>query len=132
MSLSAIGDATSTTAAGRLSLEDFLKVLLTQLTHQDPLKPMDNQEFMAQIAQFTALEQTNQLNTNLQALLNNQSSLQSVGLIGRTVDVRTESGPLTGTVSTLSLAGAQPRITLALPGGGNLADVGLSQITAVR
>ena len=42
-------------ASSALGLQDFMKVLLTQLTFQDPLKPMDNQAFMAQMAQFTAL-----------------------------------------------------------------------------
>lgn len=132
MTISAIGSATSTSAAGKLTLEDFLKVLLTQLTYQDPLKPMDNQEFMAQIAQFTSLEQTHQLNSNMQALLNNQSSLQSVGLIGRTIDITTASGPLTGTVAALSLGGSQPLLTLNLGGGASVANVSLSQITSVR
>lgn len=132
MSITAIGTTTSASASNKLTLEDFLKVLLTQLTYQDPLKPMDNQEFMAQIAQFTTLEQTQQLNTSIQSLLNNQSSLQSVGLIGRTVDISTDSGPLTGTVSALSLSGVSPQLTLALAGGGTVSNVSLSQITSVR
>jgi flagellar basal-body rod modification protein FlgD len=132
MTISAIGATSATSAANSLTLEDFLKVLLTQLTYQDPLKPMDNQEFMAQIAQFTSLEQTQQLNTHVQSLLNNQSSLQSVGLIGRSVDISTDSGPLSGTVSALSLSGASPQLTLALTNGASISDVSLSQITAVR
>ncbi len=132
MSISAVGATSTQSAANKLTLEDFLKVLLTQLTYQDPLKPMDNQEFMAQIAQFTTLEQTQQLNANVQTLLNNQSSLQSVGLIGRTVDITTDTGPLSGTVSALSLAGASPLITLALTSGATLPNVSLGQITSVR
>lgn len=132
MSISAIGSASSATPSNKLTLEDFLKVLLTQLTYQDPLKPMDNQQFMSQIAQFTSLEQTQQLNTNIQSLLNNQSSLQSVGLIGRTVDISTDNGPMSGTVSALSLAGASPLLTLTLAGGTTVSNVSLSQITSVR
>jgi flagellar basal-body rod modification protein FlgD len=93
---------------------------------------MDNQEFMAQIAQFTTLEQTQQLSANVQSLLNNQSSLQSVGLIGRSVDITTDAGPLTGTVAALSLAGASPVLTLTLTGGASVTNVSLSQITSVR
>lgn len=132
MSISAIGTTSNATSSSKLTLEDFLKVLLTQLTYQDPLKPMDNQTFMAQIAQFTTLEQTQQLNTNIQSLLNNQSSLQSVGLIGRKVEISTASGPLSGTVSALSLAGTSPSLTLAMPDGTVIANVSLSQITSVR
>lgn len=132
MSISAIGASAGPSNSSKLTLEDFLKVLLTQLTYQDPLKPMDNQTFMAQIAQFTTLEQTQQLNTSMQSLLNNQSSLQSVGLIGRTVDISTGSGPLSGTVTALSLAGTSPMLTLTLPGGTVISDVSLSQVTSVR
>jgi flagellar basal-body rod modification protein FlgD len=131
MTISALGATTPAAASNRLTLEDFMKVLLTQLTYQDPLKPMDNQQFMAQIAQFTALEQTQSLNNNMQSLLNNQSSLQSVGLIGRTVDVRTDAGSLTGTVTGISLAGNSPTLTLST-GGATLDGIGLNQITAVR
>lgn len=90
-----------------LGMEDFLKILLTQLTYQDPLKPMDNQQFMAQMAQFTNLQQTQQLNDNIKTLITNQAALQSVGLIGKTVDVTTANGNVTGTVSALSLSGTR-------------------------
>lgn len=57
---------------------EFLKLLVTQLTHQDPLNPQEDKEFLAQMAQFTALEGT--LNTN-KAL----EQIQAASLIGRTV-----------------------------------------------
>jgi flagellar basal-body rod modification protein FlgD len=119
-------------AAGSLGLQDFLKILLTQLNYQDPLKPMDNQEFMAQMAQFTSLEQTQQLNGKLDRLITNQAALQSVGLIGRTVDVTTASGKVTGVVSTLSLSGESPALSISTSGGTVLNDIQLSQIAAVR
>jgi len=135
--MTTISSATSVSAsaagssATSLTLQDFLNVLLTQLTYQDPLKPMDNQEFMAQIAQFTSLEQAQETNTNIAKLLTNQSSLQSVGLIGRTVDVTTDSGPATGTVSALSLSGTSPTLTITTS-TGTLTGIDLSRITAVR
>lgn len=132
-SIGAIGNAPSVDLkANGIGLEDFLKILLTQLTFQDPLKPVDNQQFMAQMAQFTALEQTNQLNGKLDALLSTEASLQSVGLLGRTVDVAGASGPVTGTVTALSLRGTTPTLTLRTSLGATLADVALSQVTAVR
>jgi flagellar basal-body rod modification protein FlgD len=124
--------ATSNLDANGIGMQDFLKVLLTQLTYQDPLKPMDNQEFMAQMAQFSALGQTQQLNSKIDALLSTQASLQSVGLIGRTVDFSTESGTLTGSVVSLSLAGDTPALTVRTSGGTTLSGVSLSQIIAVR
>jgi len=115
-----------------LNMQDFLKVLLTQLTYQDPLKPMDNQQFMAQVAQFTALGQTQQMNSNIETLVSNQASLQSVGLIGRTVDITTNSGTVTGSVSALSLSGNSPQLTVKAESGATLTNIDLSQVIAVR
>src|SRR5262249_2474781 len=109
--------------ASNLGLEDFMKILLTQLQYQDPLKPMDNQEFMAQIAQFTSLEQTQQLNDKLDQLITNQAALQSVGLIGRTVDISTSTGQVTGTVSSLSLQGDSPQIGVTAANGTVLSGI---------
>lgn len=115
-----------------IGMEDFLKILMTQLTYQDPLKPMDNQEFMAQMAQFTTLEQTQQLNEKTQQLITNQAALQSVGLIGHAVDIKNTDGSIsTGRVSALSLAGDTPLLTVTV-NGVNIPNISLSQITAVR
>lgn len=131
----AISSLSSSTAvqSNSMGMEDFLKVLLTQLTFQDPLKPMDNQEFMAQMAQFTALEQTQQLNEKMALLVQNQSALQSVGLIGRNVDVVLAGGStITGTVTSLSLAGDTPALTITTSAGATLAGISISQVSAVR
>lgn len=133
MTIGAVGaSASQPSSASNLGLQDFMKVLLTHLTYQDPLKPMDNQEFLAQMAQFTAVEQSQQLNERLQQLIDNQAALQSVGLIGRTVDISTTGGKATGTVISLSLQGAAPVLSLSLPGGTVLNDVGLGQLLAIR
>lgn len=132
MTISTVTGPTGAPAASGLNMQDFLKVLLTQLTYQDPLKPMDNEQFMAQIAQFTTLQQTQQMNSNIEQLLTNQASLQSVGLIGRTVDLQTASGAVTGTVTALSFANGSPQLTVKTTSGSTLANVGLNQITTVH
>jgi flagellar basal-body rod modification protein FlgD len=135
MAISAIGGAAAaapTSPARSLGLEDFLKILLTQLTYQDPLKPIDNQQFMAQMAQFTSLEQTQRMNDKLDQLIVNQSALQSVGLIGRTVDISTASGQATGTVASLVLRGTNPVISVTTAQGTVLSDIGLDRILTVR
>ena len=119
-------------SSNALGLQDFMKVLLTQLTFQDPLKPMDNQAFMTQMAQFSALEQSQQLNERMQQLLENQAALQSIGLLGRTVDVLVDGTRSTGTVTAMGLQGAAPLLTVSLPGGAVLADIALPQLLAVR
>jgi flagellar basal-body rod modification protein FlgD len=133
MTIGSVSDTTATTTQQTMGMQDFLNVLLTQLVYQDPLKPMDNQEFMAQMAQFSSLEQNQQMNDKLSTLIGNQSALQSVGLIGRTVDVTTDTGAsITGTVTALSLAGDTPSMTVTTAGGTPLNNLSISQITGVR
>ncbi len=72
-----------------LGKEDFLQLLVAQLQAQDPLSPMDAQDFSAQLAQFSALEQMTNVNQNLEALLTLQTSMtntSALDLIGRNVD----------------------------------------------
>lgn len=130
--IGAIGTTTTGLQSNSLGMQDFLKILLTQLTYQDPMKPMDNQAFMAQMAQFTSLQQTQQLNDRMDALLSTQASLQSVGLIGKTVDVSTGSGTLSGVVSSLNLSGTNPEVVIRKSDGTTVAGISLGQITAVR
>jgi flagellar basal-body rod modification protein FlgD len=132
MAISTVSASAATLQSNSMGMEDFLKILLTQLTYQDPLKPVDNQEFMAQMAQFTALEQSQQMNEKMSLLVSNQAALQSVGLIGRTVDLTANGSALTGTVTALSLAGESPSLTVTTTSGATLTGVSLGQISAVR
>jgi flagellar basal-body rod modification protein FlgD len=133
MELGAISGTAASAGAGQaLGLQDFLKVLLTQLNYQDPLKPMDNQAFMAQMAQFTSLEQSQRLNDKLELLVANQAALQSVGLIGKTVSAKTDSGSISGVVSSLSLQGTSPLVSITTAAGAVVPDVDLSRIVSVR
>ena len=69
--------------------DDFLKLLIAQLAAQDPLDPMGAQDFSAQLAQFSALEQMTNVNTNLETIQKLETALQntsSVNLIGKTVE----------------------------------------------
>jgi flagellar basal-body rod modification protein FlgD len=123
--------AVGANSSAALTMQDFLQVLTTQLTYQDPLKPLDNQQFMAQIAQFTTLEQTQQLNTSAQAIAGAQAAQQLIGLIGHTVNVTTASGPQTGTVAAIDLSGDTPSFTLTTS-SGSLPGVTFSQISSVN
>ncbi len=128
-----VGNTPASLRATGIGQEDFLKILLTQLSFQDPLKPMDNQEFIAQMAQFTSLEQTRELNDKTDALLSIQSATQSIGLIGRTVEVGTDSGTTVGTVTTITFnSGGSPSLTVQTSAGEFLTGVTPSQIMVVR
>jgi len=129
--VSPTSSTTLTNPTSNLNLQDFMKILLTQLTYQDPLKPMDNEQFMSQIAQFTTLEQSQQLNDKIDKLLAIQSATQSIGLIGKVVDVNAQSGPLSGTVKAMSISNGEPQLTINTP-SGDVAGITLSQVVSVH
>lgn len=115
-----------------LSQEDFLKVLLAQLSFQDPLDPLDNKDFMAQLAQFTSLEQNRQINDKLDTMLTFNAAGQAVGLLGRTVEVRTDGGTVVGEVITSAFQQGVPFLTVRTAEDQFLADIRLSQVTIIR
>ncbi|HSY26954.1 MAG TPA: flagellar hook capping FlgD N-terminal domain-containing protein, partial [Burkholderiaceae bacterium] len=103
-----------------INLQDFLQILSTQLTNQDPLKPMDDQEFLAQIAQFSTLEQSAALNATVNQMFTVQSVAQTVGLIGQTVTVNptTATGSqIVGQVTALNYVSGQVQLTVTPANG---------------
>lgn len=136
MALDSIGSVaqseTSVLNQAGLGQDDFMKILLTQLTYQDPLSPMDNQEFIAQFAQFSQLEQSRQANDGIESLFELQASNQAVNLIGKTVEVLTEDGAVIGTVTTTSFLRGSPELTVRTLDGHALTNITLSQVVVVR
>jgi flagellar basal-body rod modification protein FlgD len=131
-SIGALPTATALPTNSALGQDDFLRILLTQLQFQDPLKPIDNQEFVAQLAQFTSLEINRQVSDKTDTLLTIQSATQSLGLIGRTVEVNTASGGQVGTVTSITFQGGNPALTVQTTAGQFLTGVTLSQVSLVR
>ena len=137
MAVEVIGGGTSASQQVNLqtlgvSQEDFFKILITQLQFQDPLKPIDNQAFIAQIAQFTSLEQARQTNNRIDDLLTIQATTQSIGLLGKTVEIDTAAGPAVGAVNTLTFEAGQPLLTVTTAAGQVLTGVGPSRVRVVR
>lgn len=123
----------SATSSSQLTLQDYLKILSAQLQYQDPLEPTNNQEFLAQTAQFSQLEQSRQLNEKIDSLLQLQSATQSIGLIGKTVDYSGNAGGsvVTGQVTGMTFSNGEPRLTV-LTGTTSVPNITLSQIVEVR
>jgi flagellar basal-body rod modification protein FlgD len=116
-----------------LSQQDFLKVLTTQLQFQDPLKPMDNDQFLAQMAQFSTLGLQQEQNDATNSLLTIQAASQTVGLIGKSVQVNSSTGAQTGSVSSITFqADGTPQLSIQLSDGTVLTGINLSQVTVVE
>ncbi|VUD61728.1 hypothetical protein TDB9533_02879 [Thalassocella blandensis] len=118
--------------ATSLSQEDFLKLFLTELNFQDPLEPIDNREFLAQIAQFAALEQNRQTTENIESLVFLNSTSQSVELLGKEVQLGKSLGEMSGSVTAVRFSPEGAMLTVGLSNGGYLSDVRLSEVTLVR
>lgn len=98
-----------------LGKDDFLKLLITQLKYQDPISPVDDKEFIAQMAQFSSLEQMQNLNKNMGEMMLSQQKLTSLGqataIMGKTVELFTSEGEsLFGKVSGVQFVGGWPSI----------------------
>jgi flagellar basal-body rod modification protein FlgD len=85
-----VGTAANSNAASQLAgnFDQFLKLLTTQLQHQDPLSPLDPNQFTQELVQFSSVEQQIQTNTSLSTLISLQQNAQvtsALGFLGHTV-----------------------------------------------
>lgn len=102
-----------------LNQADFLKLLVTQMTSQDPLSPTSDTQMAAQMAQFSALQSSQNTETDLEGL-------QANALIGQTVSVASTGSPQTGVVSSVQMqTGSPPQIMV------NGQAYTLSQLSAI-
>ena len=97
-----LNEGRGTKPSATLDKNDFLKILMTQLTHQDPTQPMDDKEFIAQMAQFSSLEQITNMNDNLSKVAGLISKSQAVGLLGNAVDVVSGGQVVSGVVDAVT------------------------------
>ena len=83
--------ATSATSNSTLDKNAFLKILTAELSNQDPLNSTDNTQYISQLAQFSALEQSQNTNDTITSLLNSQKITEGSMLIGKEVSFSTGS-----------------------------------------
>ncbi|MEM4251487.1 MAG: flagellar hook capping FlgD N-terminal domain-containing protein [Candidatus Bathyarchaeia archaeon] len=95
---------TASAAPDGLGKNDFLRLLVTQLQHQDPMNPVENSEFMGQMAQFTSVEQLSNMAASLERMSFAGQLGQAVALIGRTVTWDDADGAArTGAVTSVTV-----------------------------
>jgi flagellar basal-body rod modification protein FlgD len=126
--------AASTQSAFGLDFQSMLKIILTQLTYQDPLQPMDNFQFVSQLGQFAQLQQTQTLNDQITSLLSSQAATQAAGLIGKTVDVTdaTTNATTSGEVTAVSFSNGTPQLTLTTTGGEVFSNISIADISQIH
>ncbi len=97
--------APSTARARALGKDDFLRMLVTELKHQDPLNPVEDKEFMAQMAQFSTLEQMTNMTHALEGLSFATQVSHGVSLIGRTIRYEDADGAMSEGVAASVIVG---------------------------
>jgi flagellar basal-body rod modification protein FlgD len=122
-SLNSTPTAATQSASGKNSAmgkDQFLKLFVAQLQHQDPMNPMQDSDFMGQMASFSTLEQVSNLASE-------NAKTNAIGLIGRTVTYKgTDGAEHTGAVEKVSTKDGKPSLTV-----GGTAGVDPSSISQV-
>jgi flagellar basal-body rod modification protein FlgD len=114
------------TPSAALGKDDFLKLLVAQLQHQDPGNPMDSSAFMGQLAQFSSLEQMTNVAKAVDRLTASSTVMQSIGLLGHElVFTRADGSAGSGVADGVSLLNGQVSIDV----GGE--SVSLDAVRAV-
>ena len=85
-----------------LGKEDFLKILLTQLTHQDPTAPMEDKEFIAQMAQFSSLEQMTNIAADFAKMTRMLQVTEASSSLGKAVEINLADETVQGVVRAVT------------------------------
>lgn len=94
-----------------LGKDEFLRILITQLQNQNPISPVEDKEFIAQMAQFSSLEQITNLSNEFSKLSASLSGAQSLQLLGRHVEIDDNGLLVQGVVSSVT-TGSNPSVSV--------------------
>jgi len=115
---------TFTNPNDNLGENDFLKLMMDQLKNQDPLNPSDPTQYMAELANFSSLEQQTQIAQSTASAATQQASTSALGLLGHTVSYKDASGVTqTGTVSKVDFTSSGPALTIGTTSGISLGSI---------
>ena len=93
---------TKPTSKTAVDYQSFLKLLIAEMKNQDPTKPMDSTQYVAQLATFSQVEQSVQTNTKLDQIMQSSALSQADAIIGRSIT--SADGKTTGIVASVTLA----------------------------
>ena len=100
-------------AFGELGMDEFLKMMITELQHQDPLNPMDNTQILEQIGQMREIVASDQLTDTLESVLLGQNLATASSMIGRLIVALTDdAGEITGRVDRVSIVDGEPKLNV--------------------
>ncbi|MDR2398433.1 MAG: flagellar hook assembly protein FlgD [Spirochaetaceae bacterium] len=85
-----------------LGKDDFLKILITQLSYQDPTAPMEDKEFIAQMAQFSTLDQMTSMATDFSRLASLVAGTEATSALGKSVEIAQGDSVIQGTVKAVT------------------------------
>lgn len=96
-------------AKTELGKDDFLQLLIAQLSHQDPTAPMEDTQFIAQMAQFSSLEQMTNMSSGFSRLTSLLSGSEATGSVGKNVDIDLGGSIISGQI-TAATRGDFPQV----------------------
>lgn len=85
-----------------LGKDDFMKILITQLSHQDPTKPMEDKEFIAQMAQFSSLEQMTNMSQQFTSISERLNTSSAMNVLGQDVELMVNGQAVQGAVEAVT------------------------------
>ena len=107
------GSSTTRVPTQTLGQDDFLKLFVAQMTSQDPMNPKSDGDFIAQMAQFSSLEQAKTTQTDMAQLSSLQLASTAASMIGKTVDIQVDQSQTTsGVVSGVRFDSGSPQLVV--------------------
>ncbi|MEX2964317.1 flagellar hook capping FlgD N-terminal domain-containing protein [Microbulbifer sp. TYP-18] len=134
MPIDAIGQVAGTETINEQSsvnLDEFMRIFITQLNYQDPLDPVDNREFITQLAEFSNLELSRATQTDIADLLEVNAVSQSLGLLGKTVEVSGSDSAVVGSVSSIRFVQGSPLLSIVTSSNEIIPNLSPSEIRVI-
>jgi flagellar basal-body rod modification protein FlgD len=123
--------SSSNTGLSTLTSSDFMQLMITQLSNQDPLNPTDSNEMLGQISQISTLQSNTQMTQSLASLTLQQSIGAGSNLVGKTITGASTAGPtVTGTVAGVQVNNGSVYLGI-VDSAGNQSTVPMSNVTQI-